>query len=988
MHRGGFDVFRYWLIVLTGLGLGSIPSATAADWKADPPAKASDWKPHDAPIALDGSRCQITFAEHFGPFAVVNDSKARPTRIVFDLRTGRESARFPATDIALINMPDLLSPDGAYGVRLTQVTSKTLEVTTLADGNVRNITLPAFAANYAWLDSDRLVAFLWGAKSEFVIVEAATGNVGKPVAIPGKAFVGLGPINRLFSVSPGGQFVAVPTDEGIALFDTAAGTCELTVREPLKAGKTATGLPLPPALAFSADGSQLALLTSIDADNGTLKIWTAGEASPKTVAAVRAKHAAYSTTRSLRPIRSGGWFLDEETLMNAEGQVVRTIPTLLPSAARLALDPDTVIAARAVQIGKSSELAVVRESGPKTRPVIAADFRNARKLPVNTEPFLGSFASAPALVPMKPFQIESTDFRSVVALHVARNGRWAVVERDSSSSADTVQKRAVSVWTESSSGPAIELPPERWVFGEFADDSGFLTVDSTSPPSPTLAFHDAAGEMLCRWQPSPTRAGGVLFAAVIDKQRVVTLDRGGLLVGWRMPRCEPEWTVELPGAGSATLSPEGDQILIAAPTGLHIFSAQFGTGFGTIAANLGKNLSTAAIRVRGDGQQIVASIFVGQTFRYFVWNLFAHRTKKDFAAPFGAGPIQTHLGGELVFDGFKVVDVVAERDVWDVIAIGGKPAVSAPADGRLWYFLRAKGGSFPTLAQAVPFPRRGVEAVLAAETNATERYLRPGSQIRLQLDWSAAPLRFRAEALAKVTEHLKAGGVTITDDAPLTLSLTATATPTGDTLNLTWYDIKKLGQQETVKPYNVRCKSELKLNGRILKSSDSGEYKMDLGRSNLTVTITDDSTTAREFFDRQVWKQAAFWVGSYLAVPGPLAFTSTGDPIELPGRSQLKPGELETVWPNGIPIPQEPNSIPIQDGQPVNLDPEHATPVANPGPKWIWIAGCGGAAVLLIGITGVGLLVGLTRKKKTEPVVIRKRPPVVRAKKLRDADDD
>ena len=252
-----------------------------------------------------------------------------------------------------------------------------------------------------------------------------------------------------------------------------------------------------------------------------------------------------------------------------------------------------------------------------------------------------------------------------------------------------------------------------------------------------------------------------------------------------------------------------------------------------------------------------------------------------------------------------------------------------------------------------------------------DKVLQPGDRVRIELDFLGAPERYRTQALAKITERLQSGKMTVAEDASTTLQMTVRVIPTGDTLNLTWRDIEKLGRQEVLKPYSLRCTSEVRRGGQIVQTGPGDEFKMQTGLPGREIVITDDSKTAKEFFERQVWNQAVLWAG--LSVPGTTAIMPTGSPITLPIRGRLNKGELETDWPKGYSPPAEPTSgSPPTDTE--ATDPEVATAAPASTPAWVWIAGCSGVGVLGILAASVGLMIWLARgKKATDPVTKKRR---------------
>ena len=151
---------------------------------------------------------------------------------------------------------------------------------------------------------------------------------------------------------------------------------------------------------------------------------------------------------------------------------------------------------------------------------------------------------------------------------------------------------------------------------------------------------------------------------------------------------------------------------------------------------------------------------------------------------------------------------------------------------------------------------------------------------------------------------------------------------------------------------------------------------MDLGRNYQTIVITDDSNSAKEFFERQVWKQVVGWAS--FAVPGPTMITAGGQPISLPLTGRVKGGILETIWPPGYSPPAE-----LTEPSEVAPSPE----AAAARPKWVWIAGGCGAAVVLFAVAAIGLFLRRARRK---PAVLptRKRPPVLKPSRRPALDPD
>ncbi len=520
------------------------------------------------------------------------------------------------------------------------------------------------------------------------------------------------------------------------------------------------------------------------------------------------------------------------------------------------------------------------------------------------------------------------------------------------------------------------MPEGRRVFGELSGDEGFLTTDANPVAPTTLAFHGSTGDLVCRWR--PTEAGKpeveITYAAVVGKGRVVTLDRAGRLVGWQIPQCRAEWTLELPEATRATLSPKGDRLAVASAKGIHIVDAESGNGLGLLAGDPQEGSFSGAIAIRADGMQVVAGRAGGVGNRYRVWNLSGERSAKSFTAPSGGGLI--HLGGDLIFNGLQAIDVRRELVVWQCTDFQTGRAASQPSDGRIWHLATQAQGLIYGV-QALRFPRVGVEGLLDDMEQSKDQLMRPGDRVRLEVDFPGAPDRYRQAATQAALGRLEARNIIVAEDAPLTLVLRAVVVPTGETVNLSWQDLKKLGQQETLKPYSVRCTAELRPDGRPIVAGPPREVKMDLGRTYQTIVITDDSKTAKEFFERQVWNQVVGWAA--FAVPaGPTATTVGGQAVTLPLTGRVKGETLQIDWPFGY-TPQAEPAEPI-DGAPL---PD----AAAKRPKWVWIAGGCGTAVVLFAVAAISLLLRRARRKPAVPPT-RKRPPILKPSRRPTLDPD
>jgi hypothetical protein len=268
---------------------------------------------------------------------------------------------------------------------------------------------------------------------------------------------------------------------------------------------------------------------------------------------------------------------------------------------------------------------------------------------------------------------------------------------------------------------------------------------------------------------------GVVWAEFLGPDRVLTVNRTGMLVLWSIPDCKAVYVAEGACEGAPVLSP-GRKYLAAYRGGTFRFldpatGEVKGEAEPPTSAGSGRaDLKGAAFQA--DGSALVALIGGQQVVR---WDLSNGKVTADFPVPMAINPnpsshhpvIESCGPENVLLDGRILVDLEKRSHIWSYFG----PSVSAGGtDGRHWYV--AGSGSQNAALTSLSLPEAKVNRVVAMVMNdpAVKPSLRVGMQATVQLELGGPPRdneAYRKEITDGLNAKLKANGMTPGQGGPV-----------------------------------------------------------------------------------------------------------------------------------------------------------------------------------------------------------------------------
>ena len=311
------------------------------------------------------------------------------------------------------------------------------------------------------------------------------------------------------------------------------------------------------------------------------------------------------------------------------------------------------------------------------------------------------------------------------------------------------------------------------------DGARVLTIDSRDHRrldvySTTDTAHIAGWRPYDKELPDDEKA--VVWADFLSPDRVLTVNRAGVLVLWSLPDCKAVYVAEGACEGAPVLSP-GRKYLAAYQGGTFRFlnpssGELMGEAQTPASASSGKaDLRGAAFQAEGGG--LVALIGGQQVVR---WDLSTGKVTADFpiSMTINPGPNSHHAlvescgANHALLDGRILVDLEKRSHIWSYYG----PNVSAGGpDGRHWY---VAGNNMQNAALTpLALPEENVNRVVAMVNDpAVKPSLRVGMQAAVQLELSGPPKNgeaFRKAITDSLNAKLKANGMKLAAAAPAQL---------------------------------------------------------------------------------------------------------------------------------------------------------------------------------------------------------------------------
>ncbi len=964
--------------------LCSVAVSHAWDLKPDPPA-GKPWEPKAGlAVALPDDE-GYAFADAGGPFALV--ALGGNARGVYDLTAGGEPMRVDVGQGWSRLVREHLSPDGRVWAAAKALDKEVKVYDVSASRALPAVKLAAPLVQHGFTPDGRLVVVAGlGQERSVALYDPATGKEVARWKIDPAGFFLPGGATRLFAVSPGGKQLVVVGAKAVTVYAVPAG--KPLAELPLPTPEKGPGASPPVGVAFSADGTELAVIAGKSARGaGVLKVWNLTDGTSAEHPIDRPAAVVGHDSPCLAPILAGGWVIDGTQLW-VKGEL-RSVPHPigLPKP-RLAVARDRLIGvvrpdpfARPPQ---KPTLGVLGGAGASSGVAKDGTLNGAQVVPTDERAGWGG-AVAAYVPPFAPIPLLVSLRQAAVGLTASLDGRRVFVEADVVKNAESARRTVLAVDARSGESKAFTLPEKRVLFGEAATGDAVLTIGANQPAggAERLELYSADGKSLGAWVPHADRGGvnplrsTIRYAAALSSTAALTVGNGRV-TRWQLPEAKAVWTTVIPGANGGGLSPDGKVLFVPHTGGIRTLNVASGGTLGNLKGGFIFNPLTAPsmVAVSGDGRRLAVTDTPPGGLTVGVWDLTTgERLTGLRPSGLSNSPPVRFLGPRFVLVGESVYDTTVGREVWKLKPMFGLTADAAPADGRVWF---AAGPQDRLTVRADEFPAAELSAFLTRYEQTGTGTFRPGEGVKVVIDAPQAPPGW--EVKARTTARLLMGQLKLTDDpnAAVMVRVTYTTVP-ATPVKLKWQGIENFGREETVNRFAVESRTVVTRDGQQVWAGPPTKTEMRIKDWPAVNEITDDSKSGQEFFTRQVWDQAQYAVGVAFAASGNGVKLANGTTWKLPGEATLTDQGLAMNWPAGQEPP--PGGATVGGGgvppPPVAPPP---VPVVAPASAWaLWLAG--GGCVGLVIAAGVVLLVVLLRGRG-------KKPAPERPRRRRDDDDD
>ena len=288
------------------------------------------------------------------------------------------------------------------------------------------------------------------------------------------------------------------------------------------------------------------------------------------------------------------------------------------------------------------------------------------------------------------------------------------------------------------------------------------------------------------WRPYENEAGdarAVSFAAFLDANRLLTMNRSGRLVLWSLPAAKAIYAVDDAFAGTPSLSPGRTILAGFSGDAIRFVDAATGALKGEAPGpnlSVGSRTELKASAFQSDGGEWAGIFGGGQVVRV---DVKTGKVVGAFKAPVEATSLEYCGFGHLLADGRTLIDLATRRGIW---AYKSGPFAPSSPDGRHWF--TASKFNEPAVLAAIVLPEKGMETLSALLADAkAPAVVRPGSKVSLTLEFGGPPRgteAFRKAVFDLMTEKLRAVGLTVAPGQPVTFSVQVTENNTGESLHL------------------------------------------------------------------------------------------------------------------------------------------------------------------------------------------------------------
>lgn len=342
---------------------------------------------------------------------------------------------------------------------------------------------------------------------------------------------------------------------------------------------------------------------------------------------------------------------------------------------------------------------------------------------------------------------------------------------------------------------------------------------------------------------------GVTTAVMLDGQYLLTQNFNGTSTYmWKLPECKAIW--QMKGAKNFSVSPGGKYLGFLAESRYLFMDPRTGELVGELPVTM-PNIA-CAFHPMGTHLAILASDTISR--KISIVDVATGKLTADFHAPQGNDTIQWCGDAHVLVDNMWLVDLKQMKNGWRYLTEFTAHARTQP-DGRHWYV----GSTSPqdpsiTLSCAV-LPEKMVADKINAAELPDESLLKPGMQLNLSVNLTAAMPPDRPNLAQEVGTWFEAGlkkhGFQVGAGAPYTFTVTTSQSNTGRNMEFRSFGLGR-GGNSSVPVVEVKTEVALVSNGQAL-------WKHTQTFSNATFGIVHlrDNEDVTSHLAKQMWAQVS-----------------------------------------------------------------------------------------------------------------------------------
>lgn len=360
----------------------------------------------------------------------------------------------------------------------------------------------------------------------------------------------------------------------------------------------------------------------------------------------------------------------------------------------------------------------------------------------------------------------------------------------------------------------LQLPYKSAILDACLDGEHVL-AKTTKPNEERVDIYNVmTGKHIAGWRPYQLKehflknvTGGLL----IDSQHCLTQNQQGSIYMWKLPECKAIWHMK--DARNFTVSPGGKYLGFLSESRYLFMDPRTGELVGEVPAAM-PNIS-CAFHPMGTHVAILGSDTVSR--KVIIVDVATGKSTADFYVPQGNDSIQWCGDTQVLLDNAWLVDLKQQKNGWRYVTESGVHAKTQP-DGRHWYISNAGPLDQNMTLSCATIPEKAVADKIAAAQLPDESLLKPGMQLNLQVNLTAAMPQDRPNLAQEVGTWFDAGlrkhGFEVGAAGPYTMTITTSQANTGRNMEFRSFG---LGPGTTTVPVvEVKCEVALIANGQAV----------------------------------------------------------------------------------------------------------------------------------------------------------------------------